>query len=85
MNFSVRKSYTKKEAPTIKLSTNERINPKLPQLKKPKTTLELLSVIELLILDKDIFLKYFFLIDQFVPKLKKANEKTEIMSRSRSR
>ena len=79
MNFSVRKSYTKKEAPTIKLNTNERINPKLPQLKKPKTTLELLSVIELLIFDKDIFLKYFFRIDQLVPKLKKANEKTEMM------
>ena len=81
MNFSVIKSYTKKAAPIIKLSTKERIKPKLPQPKKPKITLELLSVIELLILDKDIFLKYFFLIDQLVPKLKKANEKTETMSR----
>ena len=75
----------KNEAPTIKLSTNDRINPKLPQPKKPKTTLELFSVIELLILESDIFLKYFFLIDQLVPKLKNANEKTEMIRSSKNK
>ena len=73
----------KNEAPTIRLSTNDRINPTLPQPKKPKTTLELFGVIELLILESDIFLKYFFLIDQLVPKLKNANEKTEMIRSSK--